>query len=197
MIGPLTVLTDIEFLDSATEFLFGKSADTLLPLPDEEGELFIKSWDYVMIGFGTRVRMGKLKFLYRDPAWFEAISIVHAFVEKHIDKALENEKRRQTRDSIEDEPNQRYILLHEMIKQTQDKLDLRSQILAVFMPSRDTTAVLTANIFHALARHPAVWSRLREEVMAVGSQPITFELLKSIKYLQWVINESQYLSPSR
>lgn len=188
MIVALSVLTDIEFLDSATEFLFGKSADTLLPLPDEEGELFIKSWDYVMIGFGTRVRMGKLKFLYRDPAWFEAIRIVHAFVEKHIDKALEIEKQRQIEDS---NPDERYILLHEMVKQTQDKLDLRSQILAVFMPSRDTTAVLVANIFHALARHPTVWTKLRGEVMAIGDQPITFELLKSIKYLQWVLNESQ------
>jgi cytochrome P450 monooxygenase len=91
-----------------------------------------------------------------------------------------------------DEANHRYILLDEMAKKTQDKLDLRSQILAVFMPSRDTTAFLVGNIFHALARNTTVWVRLRKEVMAIGREPLTFELLKSIKYLQWVINESTY-----
>ncbi|KAF4630119.1 hypothetical protein G7Y89_g8022 [Cudoniella acicularis] len=178
------------FLDTSTEFLFGKSADTLLPLPAEEGELFIKSFDYVMEGLGNRVRLGPLKFLYRDPLWFESIRIVHAFVEKHIDVAIEVEKHRKINGSTEREANNRYILLNEMAKQTQDKLDLRSQILAVFMPSRDTTAFLVANIFHALARNPAIWKRLRTEFMAVGNQTLTFELLKSIKYLQWVINES-------
>ncbi|KUJ19155.1 cytochrome P450 alkane hydroxylase-like protein [Mollisia scopiformis] len=178
------------FLDTSTEFLFGKSADTLLPLPAEEGELFIKSFDYVMEGLGNRVRLGRLKFLYRDPLWFESVRIVHAFVEKHIDVALEGEKQRKMNGGTEDEKDHRYILLNEMVKQTQDKLDLRSQILAVFMPSRDTTAFLVANIFHALARNSTIWTRLRKEVMAVGSQPLTFELLKSIKYLQWVINEA-------
>lgn len=49
-----------------------------------------------------------------------------------------------------------------------------------------------SNIFHALARNHHIWTRLRGEVMAVQDQQLTFELLKSIKYLQWVINESQY-----
>jgi len=143
-----------------------------------------------MGGLGTRVRLGPLKFLYRDPQWFKAIDIVHAFVDKHIDLAisLENERKDSGRDEYK--PNHRYVLLHEMVKLTQDKLDLRSQILAVFMPSRDTTTFLVSNIFHALARNAKVWKKLREEVLAVGDQPLTFELLKSIKYLQWVINES-------
>ena len=146
-----------------------------------------------MEGLGNRVRLGRLKFLYRDPLWFESIRIVHAFVDKHIEVALEGEKQRKTSGRTENESNHRYILLNEMVKQTQDKLDLRSQILAVFMPNRDTTAFLVANIFHALARNPTIWARLRKEIMVVGNQPLTFELLKSIKYLQWVINESQCL----
>jgi len=182
------------FLDTATEFLFGRSTDTLLPLPDEEGELFIQSFDYVMEGLGNRVRLGPLKFLYRDPLWFESIRIVHNFVEKQIDRAIEGEKQRQQKgpgEPIESELNHRYVLLDEMVKHTQDKLDLRSQIIAVFMPSRDTTSFLVANVFHALARNPKVFTKLRQETMAVvGDQPLTYELLKSIKYLQWVINES-------
>ncbi|CAG8983049.1 hypothetical protein HYALB_00006077 [Hymenoscyphus albidus] len=180
------------FLDTSTEFLFGKSTDTLLPVPSEEGELFISSFDYVMEGLGNRVRFGRLKFLYRDPLWFESIRNVHTFVEKHIDKAIEESEQSEMSNASEDAtgPNHRYILLNEMAKQIKDKLELRSQIIAVFMPSRDTSGTLVSNIFHVLARNPVIWSKLREEVLSVGDQPLTFELLKSIKYLQWIINET-------
>ena len=162
-------------------------------MPSESGELFIRSFDYVMEGLGNRVRLGRLKFLYRDPKWFESIRIVHEFVEKHIDKSLEAERLRKVKSHIEEAENHRYILLDEMVKQTQDKLDLRSQILAVFMPSRDTTAFLVSNVIHALARNSDRWTKLRKEVSSMGSRPLTFELLKSMKYLQWVINESIHL----
>ena len=96
-------------------------------MPAEEGELFIKSFDYVMKGLGNRVRLGLFKFLYRDPMWFESIRIVHSFVDKHIDNALEAERDRKTsHQSSEEGRKRRYILLNEMVKQTQDKLDLRS-----------------------------------------------------------------------
>lgn len=161
-------------------------------MPAEEGELFVKSFDYVMEGLGNRVRLGRLKFLYQDPIWFESIQTVHKFVEKYIDKALETKNNLKPNGQSENAGPHRYILLNEMAKQTQDKLDLRSQILAVFMPSRDTTAFLVSNAIHALARRPESWTRLRQELLALGSQPFTFESLKSMKFLQWVINESTF-----
>ena len=161
-------------------------------MPPKEGELFIRSFDYVMEGLGNRVRLGRLKFLYRDPVWFEAIRIIHEFMENHIENALEAERVRKQSGQSEETKHHRYILLNEMVKETQDKLDLRSQILAVFMPSRDTTAFLVSNVIHALARTPDNWARLRNEVHSPGWGPLTFEVLKSMRYLQWVINESTY-----
>jgi cytochrome P450 monooxygenase len=76
-----------------------------------------------------------------------------------------------------------------MAKQTQDKLDLRSQILTVFMPGRDSTAHALANVLHVLARKPEVYSKLREEVLQYQNEELTFEVLKSMKYMQWVLNE--------
>ena len=143
-----------------------------------------------MKGLGNRVRLAKLKFLYRDPVWFESIRNVHKFVENHIDNALKAEHNRKESSCSKEPDNQSYILLNEMVKETQDKLDLRSQILAVFMPSRDTTASLVSNTMHALSRDSRIWKTLWTEVLSLGSQSLTFESLKSIKYLQWVINES-------
>ena len=145
-----------------------------------------------MEGLGNRVRLGRLKFLYRDPKWYESVRIVHRFVDKHIDAAIETEhinKDLPKSEAIIGKDHRRYILLNEMAKQTNDRLSLRSQILAVFMPSRDTTAFLVSNVFHALARNTKTWNKLRQEVLK-ASLPLTFAALKSINHLQWVINES-------
>ena len=188
------------FLDTGTEFLFGKSADTLAPNATGEGEKFVESYNYVMVGFGLRVRLGRLRFLYRDKAWFNAVSMVHGYVDKYIDAAIEKhrkdtEKPATGNSDTKDYHQTRYILLDEMAKHTQDKADLRSQILAVFMPSRDTTSWLTSNTFHVLARNPKMYNKLRSEIaLAAGTQPLTFELLKSIKYLQWALFESKHYS---
>jgi cytochrome P450 monooxygenase len=79
-----------------------------------------------------------------------------------------------------------------MAQRLPDKLALRSQILAVFVPSNDTTSIHIASIFFALARHPHAWAKCREEVLALGSAALTFEILRGLKYVNWVINESKF-----
>ena len=133
------------------------------------------------------------RFLHRDPKWHASVGIVHRQINRYIDNAftqINMEKgQNETRD-VQATPR-RYILLHEMAKQTQDRLDLRSQILAVFMPGRDSTGFALSNVFHVLARRPDIYQKLRAEVLehAPAWEPLTFELLKSMKYTQWVINE--------
>lgn len=88
----------------------------------------------MLIGIGNRLRKGKLLFLHwPDESWLEAIRIVHEFVDFYIDKAIE---RQQIQDTNKPKEPERYILLHEMAKQTQDRLDLRSQILSVYARKR-------------------------------------------------------------
>lgn len=57
------------------------------------------------------------------------------------------------------------------------------------MPGRDSTGYALSNVIHVLARRPEIYQKLREEVSSVDSEQLTFELLKSMKYTQWVINE--------
>ena len=133
------------------------------------------------------------RFLHRDPKWHEAIRVVHAQVDRYIDNAFRQQASKGPgaegdASSTEDEEN-RHILLHEMAKETQDRPDLRSQILTVFMPGRDSTGYALSNVFHVLARRPDIYEKLRSEVLGAGSEPLTFEHLKSLKYVQWVLNE--------
>ena len=167
--------------------------DSLLPETPTDSDLFIKSFDYAMIGLGRRVRLGVLRWFYWDKKWYESIRIVHEQVDRYVDKAIEQQQQEKAKlargDICEQDTPDRYILLNEMAKQTQDRDDLRSQILAVFMPGRDSTGYALSNVLHTLARKPEIYQKLREEVLAVGDTPLTFEVLKSMKYTQWVINE--------
>lgn len=116
----------------------------------------------------------------------------HAFVEKRIDEAIEGERQRKISQVTEGDPNHRYILLREMVKLTQDKLDLRSQIISVFMPSPDTTGFSNGQYIPCARSEPCCLDETTGRGNGCcGKSTLTFELLKSIKYLQWIINESQ------
>ncbi len=82
-------------------------------------------------------------------------------------------------------------IIDELVKTSADKISLRYLILSIFSPSHDTVAVTVSNVFFHLARHPECWDKLKDEVMPTASQPLTYGLLNSFKYLNWVIRESE------
>ena len=83
----------------------------------------------------------------------------------------------------------RICLLDEMAKETQDRIDLRHQILSVFSPAHDGTSIILSNVFSHLARNPSVWSQLRTEILPTKHSPLTYHLLKSYKCLDYVLRE--------
>lgn len=88
----------------------------------------------------------------------------------------------------------RYILLHEMAKEIRDPVELRNQILNVFVAARNTISTLMANTIFHLARQPPFWAELREQSLALGDQPLTFELLKSLTFFRHVLHETLRLT---
>lgn len=150
-----------------------------------------------MRGIRVRLTMSKLMFLHRDPVWMENVKIVRDFVDERIDASLtqlQDVKSGKRTSCTENQPDGRTDLLWDMVQQLQDKEALRGQIMAVFIPSNDTTSILISNAIYALARHPHVYQTLREEVLALGDQEITFEKLRGLRYLRYVINESECMS---
>lgn len=82
-----------------------------------------------------------------------------------------------------------------MAKQTDNRDDLRQQILHVFLAGHDSSAVTTGNAIFHLSRNPEVWKKLRSEILSEGEKPLTFESLKTLHYLQYIIKESRCTSP--
>ena len=191
----------MQFLDTASEFLFGTSMDSLLPgLDAVAAEEFLKNFETGLSGADERGWAGLMKIRYLfDKDWPKAVAKVHDFIDVYVKRALEtpdpdNEKPPIDTESKESEaspPSERYVLLYEMAKYVRDPVELRSQILNVFMASRDTTGILVSNVLFQLARHPKYWTKLRETALALNEEEMSFESLKGLKPFRHVIFETQ------
>lgn len=77
-----------------------------------------------------------------------------------------------------------------MAKDIKDPFQLRSQLSKNFMPAKDSTSILLANCLFHIARNPEIWTQLRKDSLPLGDQPLTFELLKSLHSLRYLLHET-------
>ncbi|KAF2792105.1 putative cytochrome P450 alkane hydroxylase [Melanomma pulvis-pyrius CBS 109.77] len=202
----LQPLFDRLILDASSEFIFGESFDSLSSDCPVDSKRFLDAFSYAQKGVGLRVLMGKMSFLIRDAKFWEACKVIRQFTQDHVDRALSNRVRHNEREDTEkniashvktrmEKGNEKYILVHEMARESQNREELCSQLLNVFFAGRDTPAVALSNIFFCLARHPKAWEKIRKEVEGLKIEDLTFERLKSLRYVQYVINEALRLYP--
>lgn len=174
-------------MDSATEFLFGHSTNVLDPgLTSERGKKFEEHFTYVTEKIGLESRVGKLAKLFLPKKFEQSKAYVHEYVREYVHKAVELHKLEKEGKA---EDSSRYVFLEELAKTGYDEKKIQDELLNVLLAGRDTTASLLSYLFYILARRPDVLSKLREEVLALGYEPPTFEEIKSMK----VCNHSQLI----
>ena len=195
-------------LDIATEFLFGKSTDSLAPEgADEDTESFVIYIDCAMstlgsaqdglnfwlaVLFGIFLQNWTLRNVYK---------LIHEYVDGIIEKALAEKKQKsleveeEKQDSIDSAEKKRYIFLHELLNQTTDKVKIRSELLNILLAGRETTAALLSNLWFELSKRPDIWTKLQQEVSTLNGEFPSFEQLKEMKYLRGILNESLRLYP--
>ena len=124
--------------------------------------------------------MGKFSFLLGPGgAMKRSCKNVHDAIDKLVEDALQN---RQNKTSG--------TFLDMLMESTHDRVEIRYQILHIFLPGYDSNALGLSQIFFQLARNPDVWSKLREEIMTLDqSQTLTFKDVRSLKYLRCVVTE--------
>ncbi|KAK3939387.1 cytochrome P450 [Diplogelasinospora grovesii] len=190
-------------LDSATEFLFGQSIGSQLEhlsghqttkIGGSESK-FAKAFDDGQMGLATRARFQDKFWLYDSKEFREACKIVHDFADYFVRLALSKDLRKK-----DEENKEQYIFLEALAAETQDPIELRSELLHVLLAGRDTTASHLGWIFYNLARDPARYKKLRDIILAdFGTydhpKNITFSKLKDCKYLRYVNDESLRLYP--
>jgi len=190
------LITVNQFLDVASEFILGQSMDSQLSDDPYDSAGFLKAFNDGLGEITKRATFGKLSriIFFFDQKYKQAYTKLHSYIDVHVQRALEATSP-ETLEKNDDEGKQtRYILLHEMAKQERDPIELRFQILHVFIASRATTSILMANMIFNLARNPHIWTELRKQSLALGDQPLTFELLKSLTFFRHVIHETLRLT---
>lgn len=125
-----------------------------------------------------------------QPTFYKAVKQLHSYTDALINRALESHDL-QKQSSDEATTDERYVLLHELIRLTQDRQQLRDELLGVFFAGRNTTSALLSHLFFVLARNPDVWQQLRMEVDQLKGAKPTSNDLKAMKYLGFCLNEGQ------
>lgn len=143
----------------------------------------------VLRGLRLRLQWYKYLFLFRHQAWLDAVEMVHGWLNKHIDRTYE-ELEEYDRLGKNPDGGPRTDLLWYMASNLRNKEALRSQVCLIFVPNNDTTSILISHILWNLARHPQIYGKCRQEVLAVGDAELTFSVLRNMKYLNAVLQES-------
>jgi len=112
-------------------------------------------------------------------------------MEPYITRAVELAKREKL-DQVEDT---HLTLLHNLAFHTSDRKTIRDQLMSVLFAGSDTTASAMTWVIYELSRHPEVVTKLRHHIYEVlgtsdWNRRPTYDELKSMKFLQHVINET-------
>jgi cytochrome P450 len=196
-------------IDSATEFLFGQSTNTLEAAAEEgfnASDDFANDFTVAQRWCAERGRVGLVRPMYdlfSDGSGPRAIKKCHAFVDRFVDEAVRYREKVAESDEkkIPDEEEgqgqkRKYVFLHELARSTDDKRRLRDELLNVLLAGRDTTASLLSNMWFCIAKRPEIFAKLRSEVEEqLGGELPTYEQLKDLKYLRWCMNECKSLPP--
>jgi hypothetical protein len=131
------------FLDSSTEFVFGKSANSLSPETESPIARRLPGiFDDALVSMFTRFMMGRFSFMAGSKNKYLAqCKEVHDIIDGFIDEEIEQQKSQSKGGGgIEPASPYRYMLLRELVKMTNDRRMIRNELMNIFFPARDSTS---------------------------------------------------------
>ncbi|KAK6996014.1 glycosyltransferase family 39 protein [Favolaschia claudopus] len=196
-------------LDSGTEFLFGKSVDSLaagLAYPSNSSQknpdTFSSHPSNTFIDAflkGQQVHCGRSRFGNKwalNEFWEDGVKphrqVIDQFIEPILNNAIEDQAQEK-----KDPDSQNNTLLSHLLETTKDKAIIRDEILNILLAGRDTTAAAITFGVYMLAEHSDIAGKLRAEIRdKIGtSRRPTHEDIKNMPYLRAFINETLRLYP--
>jgi cytochrome P450 len=186
----LKVLFSRLTLDVATEIIFGESINSLQSDAPQSTRDIDEAFDLATQGVGDRLRLGPFMFFHRDPKFKRAIGILDKYTGAIIEKAL-REMEFAKRRAKDIESRGKVVFLNELIKDTSDEKRIRDLLLNALLGGRDTTMALLSHAFINLSQNKEALKQLQAEISQLEGLAPTYEQIKDLKYLRWVIDESK------
>lgn len=195
-------------LDTATEFLFGQSVDSqirLLPSykPTKEDAIssdFASAFDKGQMSLATRARFAEMYWVVNTKEFRDSCKLCHEFIDRFVRLALSKELGEKELGKGVSGTKEKYVFLEALAGETQDPIELCSQLLNILLAGRDTTASHLGWLFLCLVRDPARFKKLRDIIITdfgTYERPldITFSKLKNCRYLQQCNKEALRVYP--
>lgn len=174
-------------LDIASTFALGESFESLSPTQSDKKRRLVEAYLYVQKIILRDAFLGPAHTLLSKRDYHKACNEVH----RHADAAIESMLEKKHHGSVsENAPG--YGLLPLAAESTDDVSELRDIAVTILIASSDTTASLFSSTFWLLARDERVFQKLRADILgAIGQNPPTYDQLKRLTYVRYVLNEGQ------
>lgn len=188
-------------LDTATQFLYGQSVGSQASIATGrrtatgiDGAAFSKNLDAAKHFVDKRGALGKFYWLFPHMREMnKRCSEIHKVVDEMISYRMEAKQDPKLLE-IEDQ-SRKFVLLDEMLKETDNRRELRNETLHILAAGRDPTACLLSWTFYMLARNPRVYDKLQEIIFEEFGTPETskgvleYATLRKCEYLGYVLHE--------
>ncbi|KAF7197749.1 Cytochrome P450 52A8 [Pseudocercospora fuligena] len=168
-------------MDVATEFLFGESVYSQKEDSDSEMSGFVETFYKAEKTTAKSMILSDLYWLLHNRDFKEQCKSVHDFVDNYILRRMDSQRT----------GFGKYVVLDALIADTQDSIDLRSQLLNILLAGSDTISGTLGFVVATLAQYPQIFEKLRGIVLQKfgRTEEITISSLKNCSYLQWFLYE--------
>ncbi|KAF2703349.1 cytochrome P450 [Pleomassaria siparia CBS 279.74] len=182
------------FIDNSLRFLLGTEGREDAGPSSSRAE-FLGSFESGLLGTGLRIMLGSYRFVLPKGSYLKTCRAVHDWLDYHIDRQSTARSAEATRST--NLLRQKGSMAYNLSGQTDDTEYIRSQILQSMLASKETTAMLVSNTMFLLARNPAVWQKLREEIRHHPNRDELFTLdgMLAFAYMQNILKEAFRLHP--
>jgi cytochrome P450 len=178
--------------DTTSEFALGFSLGSLDPaqsLENRDMEEALRDCKETIARNGI---IGPLhRFAYKT-RWLHSCRLINSYIEVFARKAMD------TRASVSKEKNGvlGYKFVQQLARQTDNFEELRDQTTTLVFAGVDPVASLLSSTFWLLSRNPQVLEKLHCSIMGrFGEDPPTYDQLKELVYLRYVLNEGLFTPP--
>jgi cytochrome P450 len=169
-------------VDAGSEFMFGESFNALLPGKSAAADAFNAAWHRAETGSLRRFIFGKtVAGLLKDDDYAESSRFLRKRMDEIIDRATARGK-----------TDDKYYLIDDLLEKTSDRKLVKDNLMQVFLGGHEGVGAMLTNTIFLVARHPRVWNRIRIECQELSVDDLTFERLKTLRYLEWTIKEGAY-----